>query len=320
MTLYDILGVPASASTDQIRTAYVATAKRYHPDYAPTQLRSEYEQKFHAVTKVFRVLSDPRESYDKSLSLQASSTQLSAPLSPAALNRLVSPVSSSACTALAATRPQQSSALVVPGAHTSMNRSSPQASLNLMQALGSVVDPNDPLLRTVKYGTEWTLPGRYPSSNRPRSVSPRVDHAYNAGIAAAVPCGSPMNPTTVQPPEHFSSVRSSAARHPQRISATFNNGERLPDGRLLTRRGRVEVERDLSGAVRWNSSNIQTIYQSDTFAQPDSFVPPHLHSDLNSRAHTDRGRRSSWQPFTSPNVSNAHSLPPNQLSEVKKEQ
>ena len=61
---YAILGIPESATDEEIKSAYRALARRYHPDSrtetAPTTL-------FHEVQAAYAVLSDPnrRGSYDR---------------------------------------------------------------------------------------------------------------------------------------------------------------------------------------------------------------------------------------------------------------
>jgi curved DNA-binding protein len=63
--LYEILGVPRSASQDEVKKAYRRLAKQYHPDVNPGNKGAE--EKFKEVTAAFEVLSDPkrRKLYDE---------------------------------------------------------------------------------------------------------------------------------------------------------------------------------------------------------------------------------------------------------------
>lgn len=67
-SLYDILGVPPTASADEIKIAYRRAAMRWHPDRNPDNVE-EAERKFKELAHAFSVLSDPskRSSYDASI-------------------------------------------------------------------------------------------------------------------------------------------------------------------------------------------------------------------------------------------------------------
>ena len=61
---YEVLGVGRDASADEIKKAYRALAKKYHPDVNPGD--AEAEQKFKEINEAYGVLSDPdkRSKYD----------------------------------------------------------------------------------------------------------------------------------------------------------------------------------------------------------------------------------------------------------------
>lgn len=61
---YEILGVPRSASVDDIKKAYRRMARQYHPDVSK---EAGAEQKFKSINEAYSVLSDPakKEQYDR---------------------------------------------------------------------------------------------------------------------------------------------------------------------------------------------------------------------------------------------------------------
>lgn len=66
--LYEILGVPRNAGEEEIKKAYKALARKYHPDL--NQGNPQAEMAFKAVGQAHEVLGDPakRAQYDQALS------------------------------------------------------------------------------------------------------------------------------------------------------------------------------------------------------------------------------------------------------------
>ncbi|MBX6383517.1 MAG: molecular chaperone DnaJ [Microbispora sp.] len=66
---YAVLGVPKTASAEEIKKAYRKLARKYHPDANPGN--KETEEKFKAVSEAYDVLSDPkrRKEYDEARTL-----------------------------------------------------------------------------------------------------------------------------------------------------------------------------------------------------------------------------------------------------------
>src|SRR2546425_235432 len=54
---YVLLGVPRSASDEQIRSAYRKLARQYHPD---VNSASDASERFKAITEAYEVLTDPQ--------------------------------------------------------------------------------------------------------------------------------------------------------------------------------------------------------------------------------------------------------------------
>ena len=70
MTHYEILGIAPDAPTPTIRAAFVALARRHHPDYfvaASPAVRADAEQRMRAINEAWAVLSDGarRAAYDQ---------------------------------------------------------------------------------------------------------------------------------------------------------------------------------------------------------------------------------------------------------------
>ena len=69
---YDVLGVPADASSEQLRAAYVARARRLHPDRlldADPRERAAAQREMQVLNEAWRVLGHParRRQYDANL-------------------------------------------------------------------------------------------------------------------------------------------------------------------------------------------------------------------------------------------------------------
>jgi curved DNA-binding protein CbpA len=72
LTLYDVLGVAADATGDELRAAYLARARRLHPDRlidADPGERVRAEREMQALNEAWRVLGHPprRREYDRRL-------------------------------------------------------------------------------------------------------------------------------------------------------------------------------------------------------------------------------------------------------------
>lgn len=63
---YEVLGTQQNATTDEIKKAYRAKAKQYHPDMNPEN-KKEAEEKFKEVSEAYEILMDPqkRQLYDR---------------------------------------------------------------------------------------------------------------------------------------------------------------------------------------------------------------------------------------------------------------
>jgi hypothetical protein len=71
---YEVLGVPVDATAAEVRAAFVAQARRHHPDFfagAPAAARADAEQRMRAINEAWVVLSDAgrRARYDRELGL-----------------------------------------------------------------------------------------------------------------------------------------------------------------------------------------------------------------------------------------------------------
>jgi molecular chaperone DnaJ len=69
LNFYEVLGVEQTASAEDIKKAYRALAKKWHPDVNPDN-KAEAEEKFKTISSAYETLSDPakRQAYDRSRS------------------------------------------------------------------------------------------------------------------------------------------------------------------------------------------------------------------------------------------------------------
>ena len=63
---YDVLGVPRTATADDIKRAYRQLARKHHPDLQPAAERGQAAERFKEINEAYEVLSDPekRAKYD----------------------------------------------------------------------------------------------------------------------------------------------------------------------------------------------------------------------------------------------------------------
>ena len=63
---YEVLGVPRTASADDIKRAYRQLARKHHPDLKPAAERTQAAERFKEINEAYEVLSDPdkRGKYD----------------------------------------------------------------------------------------------------------------------------------------------------------------------------------------------------------------------------------------------------------------
>src|SRR5688572_8019753 len=63
---YEVLGVPRTATADEIKKAYRQLARKHHPDLQPQAERAKAAERFKEINEAYEVLSDPdkRGKYD----------------------------------------------------------------------------------------------------------------------------------------------------------------------------------------------------------------------------------------------------------------
>ncbi|GAA5827423.1 hypothetical protein JCM11251_003806 [Rhodosporidiobolus azoricus] len=68
-THYSVLSIPPTATSEQIRVAYLSKAKEVHPDKVPPEERATANEAFQRLAAAYAVLSDPakRKAYDSTL-------------------------------------------------------------------------------------------------------------------------------------------------------------------------------------------------------------------------------------------------------------
>ena len=64
---YETLGVPKSASPDDIKKSYRKLAREHHPDMVKESDKAAAEKRFKEINEAYQVLSDPqkRKMYDQ---------------------------------------------------------------------------------------------------------------------------------------------------------------------------------------------------------------------------------------------------------------
>ena len=63
---YEVLGVPRTATAEEIKRAYRQLARKHHPDLQPAAERAKASERFKEINEAYEVLSDPdkRAKYD----------------------------------------------------------------------------------------------------------------------------------------------------------------------------------------------------------------------------------------------------------------
>ncbi|XP_024995336.1 chaperone protein dnaJ 20, chloroplastic-like [Cynara cardunculus var. scolymus] len=71
LSFYDLLGIPETVTSLEIKQAYKQLARKYHPDVSPPGRAEEYTQRFIRVQEAYETLSDPsqRALYDRHMAM-----------------------------------------------------------------------------------------------------------------------------------------------------------------------------------------------------------------------------------------------------------
>ncbi|XVE84696.1 hypothetical protein DITRI_Ditri17bG0034000 [Diplodiscus trichospermus] len=72
MSFYELLGIPETGTSTEIKQAYKQLARKYHPDVSPPDRVEEHTEQFILVQEAYETLSDPssRALYDRDLALE----------------------------------------------------------------------------------------------------------------------------------------------------------------------------------------------------------------------------------------------------------
>ncbi|PWA42788.1 DnaJ domain-containing protein [Artemisia annua] len=71
LSFYELLGIPETVTSVEIKQAYKQLALKYHPDVSPPDRVEEYTQRFIRVQEAYETLSDPnrRALYDQNMAM-----------------------------------------------------------------------------------------------------------------------------------------------------------------------------------------------------------------------------------------------------------
>jgi tetratricopeptide (TPR) repeat protein len=83
MNPYELLEVPADASAEMVKTAYLRLAKQWHPDRYTGDAKAKAEERFRAINEAFNLLKDPARRPPPPPAAAASPSSSSTPAPPA---------------------------------------------------------------------------------------------------------------------------------------------------------------------------------------------------------------------------------------------